>query len=341
MIRAWLVVAAVWGGCAWCGDDFLGLLRKAESRSQPRERLEYFSRALAAWTPAHSRSLQAHCVFRKGEAEYESHDFRQAWSDLAQALESDPRNARAWFLRGMIKLHEARAERSARRDAAAAKCAVAAARDFVQHSALKPEDPAGWLALGASQALALRLDSALDSIGRARELAPADPQAPREAGQAYMLFSRWDRALAELDDAYRLSRGRDAQTLLARALCRISVRDEGGARSDLDRGLPIQEELLIAQARTGAHPADIEESHAAAGEGYRIRGTLREKASDRAGALADYDAGCRHGNRLCCDRSKTLRDRPAAAPAPRRPRPAPRRKIPKPKSDPGDRIYGG
>ncbi|MDD5627473.1 MAG: tetratricopeptide repeat protein [Elusimicrobia bacterium] len=340
MLASALATLALAAGLApaWAGDDFLALVRKAGSRQEPEERVEYFARAIAAWTPSHGPGLLAACYFGRGEARYDAGDFARALPDLAQALEGDLNNARALFLRGRILLHQTlmAEEPSTRR-------AADAARALEEYAALRPEDAEGLLALGRAQILAGRAAEARASFERARRLEPSDPRPELGLGRAWLAERSLSRARESLDAAEALARGRDADVLTERARCRLAHGDELGARADYDRALPRHEELLQDLARGRARPVDIDERQAEAGRAYYGRGRLREARGEAAGARADYEAGCRHGEPRCCRRVQSL-----SAPPPPEPRPAPakppkkprRRALPSPSSDPGDRIYG-
>jgi|GEM_PF-5808566 len=325
---------------AWGGDDFLTLVRKAESRQEPEERVEYFSRALAAWTPGHGSGLRAACHFGRGEARTQTGDFAQALPDLAKALEEDPNNARAVFLRGRILLHQTLLEEDP-----SVRSAAPAAQALADYAALKPEDVEGLLALGRAQLLAGHIAAAQVAFGRARKLAPSDPRPVLGIARAFLAARDFGRTLESLDAADPLARGRDPDLLTERAACRLAQGDQAGALAELDGALPRHEELLLDLSRSRALPLEVEERTAAAGRAYLSRGGLRESHGDTPGALADYTAGCRHGSRRCCARAQALG---GLKPRPPQPPPAPVKppkkskpwKIPGPVSDPGERIYG-
>lgn len=340
-----LAIALLAATNAWGADDFLSLVRKAGNRREPDERAEYYSRALDAWTPGHGAGLLAACRFGRGEARYETGSFSEALADLELALEGDPDNARALFLRGRILLHGAILEdelppRSAR--------AAMAAKALTEYAALKPEDAEGQLALGRAQLAAGRGEEARRSFSRARRLAPSDPRPLLGIARAFLAARRWSGAREGLDAAEALARGRDPDVFFERAVWSLAQGDEAGALSRLDRSLPLQEDILNDLDRSRALPVEIAERQAAAGRAYLSRGTLREKRGDDAGALEDYRAGCRHGSRRSCARAEGLgktpaRPAPAAQKPPARAKPAPRRsrpKAPEPENAPGERIYG-
>ncbi|MBI5240206.1 MAG: tetratricopeptide repeat protein [Elusimicrobia bacterium] len=329
---ALLAAAAVQGG-----DDFLSLVRKAGNRREPEERVEYYTRALSAWAPGHGAGLLAACRFGRGEARYETGRFAEALPDLEGALEGDPGNARALFLRGRILLHQAYMADEPSPDAV---------RLLTEYAALKPEDPEGLIALGRAQLLARRFEAARASFGLAARLAPSDPRPRLGSGRAFRAQRRWVAAREELDSAEALAKSRDPDVPAERAAWSLAQGDEKGALAGLDRALPRQEELLLELVRSRALPVEVFERQAAAGRAYLGRGTLRENRGDAAGAREDYEAGCRHGDKSCCARAEALRKAPArkteAAP-PIRPKPAPKRRrprLPEPESAPGERIYG-
>ncbi len=334
---ALLAATAVQGG-----DEFLGLARKARDRREPGERIEYYTRAISAWTPGHGAGLLAACRFGRGEARYEAGEFAEALSDLGSALEGDPGNARALFLRGRILLHEAVMEDAPAR-------ALQAAKVLSEYAALKPEDAEGLVALGRAQLLGSRREQARSSFAKARALAPSDPRPLVGIARAFLAERRWDSAREGLDEAQALARGRDPDVFFERAAWSLAQGDEAGALLGLDRALPLQEERLQELVRSGALPVETAERQAAAGRAYLKRGTLREKRGEAAGAREDYEAGCRHGEKRCCAAAKrppSLEGRRSPLPegtAPSKKKPAPKRrrpKAPQPQSAPGERIYG-
>ena len=131
---SWILPVALGLGQAWAGGQFLDALRKAESRSEPVEKIEYYSRAIRAWNATHGNALLANCHFRRGEAYFERREFQLAQSDLSKTIELDPRNARAYFLRGQISLKSSKFS--------------PAERDFSECVGLEPEDSEGWFAAG-------------------------------------------------------------------------------------------------------------------------------------------------------------------------------------------------
>lgn len=341
MIPQTLAISLLAATNIWGADDFLSLVRKAGSRREPEERVEYYTRALTAWTPGHGSSLLAACHFGRGEARYEAGRFGPALADLDQVRDGDPGNARAIFLRGRILLHEAVMEDDPAR-------ARRAAEVLAEYGALEPEDAEGQLALGRAQLIARRQDEARRSFSRAKSLSPSDPRPLVGLARALLAARRWDGSRDELDAAQSLARGRDPDVFFARAAWSLAQSDEKGALAHFDRSLPLQEDRLAELIRARALPVEIAERQAAAGRAYLGRGALREKRGDAAGALADYETGCRHGEKRCCERAAGLENaaaRPAqAAPKPPvRPPPAPKRKRPKapaPENGPGERIYG-
>ena len=324
----------------WGGDDFLALIRKAEARREPEERVEYLSRALATWTPSHGRSLLAACYFGRGEARYQTGDFTEALPDLAKALDGDPDNARVMFLRGRILLHQTLLEESP-----SIHSAAQAAKALADYVSLKPEDIEGLLSLGRAQVLAGHIAAAQVAFVRARKLAPFDPRPGLGIGRAFLAARDFRPARESLDAADALARGRDADILTERAACRLAQGDQAGALAELDCALQRHAELLLDLTRSRALPLEVEERQASAGRAHLDRGSLRESRGDTPGALADYRAGCRHGIQRACARAQALAGlKPRPAPPPPTPlkplKKTKRRKIPKPTNDPGERIYG-
>lgn len=320
-------------------DDFLPLMRKAESRRQPQERAEYFGRAVSAWTPAHGRLLLSACLFGRGEALYDLGRFSSALGELDQALRDDPRNARAHFLRADVRLRWAR-DREEDSPRAAAELARAAAEDLAEYAALRPQDQEGLLAWGQAQLLAGRRAPAERLFEKARSLSPSDPGPLLGLALARASARDWEQARRLLDEADALAKGRDPDVLAARADCRLAQGDRDAAASDYERAIRLHERRLEEFSRSNAPAARLSAERAAAGRTYADRALLREASGQEAPALADWDAACRLGHQPACRRARRLRAATAApsrrrAPPDARPGSSPS----KARSGPGDRIY--
>lgn len=309
-------------------DDFLKLLRKAQSRRESSEKVEYFTRAIRAWEPSHGQTLLATCHFLRGEARYELRAFPEAEPDFTKALELDPANARAHFLRGSLRLKGGRP-----RDAA---------RDLREYAALRPEDAEGWLALGDAQ-LALDPAAALKAFARAQELAPADFRPSLGQARAWMSRKIWDKALEALDAADALARRRSEEVLAQRATCHAALGRHEAALADYGKSLALYERRLSELEGSRVPPALLGECRAKAARVYYGRGRLHEFLLRTAEARADYAQACRLGHDASCGRALPAADSSPSAPPHPEPRPArapkPRRPSPPAESAPGDRIY--
>lgn len=265
--------------------DFLQLQRKAEARREPAERVEWFSRAISAWTEAHGRALLANCHLRRGEAYAELGQEARALADLDKAAELDSRSAPAYLLRGRLRLKQGKAK--------------AAARDLSEYAALAPEDIEGFLLLGEARRKAGELAASLKAYASAAQLEPLDYRPALGRGLTLMKARDWSEAERALDLAVRLSKSREPQAFIERAVTRVALRRKEEAVSDYTDALALAEDARA----------------------YYGRGRL-------TGSQDDLKAACRLGHRKACALIK-----------PEPPKPARRPKVAAPDSDPGERIY--
>lgn len=325
-MRPALLVLALAGTAIGAGDDFIKLQRKAEQRREPAERLEWFARAIKAWNSAHGSALLAHCHLRRGEAYTELKEDAKALSDLDRAIELDARSALAYFLRGRIQLRRGKA--------------LEAARDLAEYAALEPEDIEGHLTLGEARRAAKQWDQAMSAYNAAAQLEPGDYRPVFGRGLALMGMRSWPGAELSFDLAVRLSKSREPEVLIERAVVRVALKRSEEAVEDYSAALPLLEERLE-EGETKLRPK--------AARAYYGRGRL-------TASMPDYEAACRLGHKKACSllpkQPAVARDasQRSVAPEPpkakkkkleKQPKPVPYRRtiIEAPDSDPGERIY--
>lgn len=298
--------------------DFLTLMRKAESRSGADEQIEYYTRALRAWTPMDGQALLANCHFRRGEALFVRGQTQAALPDLDKALGLDPRNSQAYLLRGKARMAQRRYKQ--------------AAADLSEYAALAPEDMEGLLALGSAQRQTAELEAALATYRRAALLEPADFRPPLGAGMTYMALKQWRSAKDFLDEADNLARHRDPTTLVERGATKAALGDRPAALEDYGAAMPLHEARLASMIRSGAPKDEIASQQNQTAQAYYGRGSLYEALREESRARDDYEQACKLGHEAGCLKGAKA---PAAArsSAPARQR---RRAIP---VDSGDRIY--
>jgi tetratricopeptide (TPR) repeat protein len=310
-----LLAASVLSAALHAGE-FLALMRKADGRGEPQEKIEYYGRALRAWTPQDGQALLANCHFRRGEAFFDSGKLQQSLPDLDKALDLDPRNAQAYLLRGKIHLIAGRFKK--------------AAADLGEYAALSPEDMDGLLSLGEAQRRSGKKEPSLSTYRKAALLEPADFRPRLGEALTYMDMKRWPAAKNALDEADSLARHRDPETLALRGAARDALGDRQGALQDYTDSLPLHEARLLHLSRASAPAQETSRQRARTAGAYYERGRLHERLNRQAQALPDYEQACRLGHDRACARAATLKP---AAKTQSKPRPA------KPSNDLGDRIY--
>lgn len=312
---------------AGAASAFVEQLHKAEARDpEDHERVEFATRAIRAWVPADGRPLLGAAHYLRAEGESARWDDAAADEDLAKALETDPRNDRAYLLR-------ARARTSLGRGAEAE-------RDALEYTASRPDDADGWLALGEA-----RLAQGGEKAGAearsafahaASVLGAGDPRPSLGEGRSFLAGRDHRRALAALTAAAGDSKKWRGEVLAERSRAYSALGDWGASRDDLSGAIPELERALERRNRLGA-PRAIEKGRRDLGDAYFRRGLAHEALHQKEEALADHKQACGLGYPAGCARVAALEKKePEAPPAPKPAKPKRRKN---PKGDAGDRVY--
>lgn len=319
---------------AHAGSDFLTLVRKAETRKEPEEKVEWYGRAIAAYEPSYPKTVLADCHLRRGEAHYELWEFPAAEPDLTKALALDGGAARAYLLRGRIRLRKA--------DAAGA------AADLSEYTVQRADDVEGWLSLGEAELKRQKPDAALAAFGRVDAIDPTDYRGPLSAARAFAAKKDWKKSLERLSAAEPLAKGRSADVYSERAVALVATARHEDALRAYTAALPLFERRLEAERRGRAPQPALDEDQDALARAYYGRGRVNEFLVRMPDAAEDYKTACELGHKQACGRATSAAKAaekaapelapPAAETEAERPRPKKRRKV-KLDEDPGDRIY--
>lgn len=317
------------GPAARAQDPFLENMRKAATRGEPDERIEYYSRAIRAWKPSHSRTLLGHCHMERGSAFYDQDDPISAGPDLDKALASDPAAFKAYFLRARLRLRQGKAR--------------LAAADLAEFISLRPEDPEGPLAKGEALEMIGDWIGAEAAYRAAAALRPGNPRPLVGLARLKKARRKPEEALVILDQADAAAGGKDWPTLAERGRTRASAGRTAPALEDLDKGLALGEDALGALQRARAKPVEIHDAQRELGEAYGWRAAILESQGRWGPALSDFEEACRLGVQAACAGAKTAAARlrraqdepPDSAP----PRPAKKPRRSRVLQEPGERIY--
>ncbi len=327
---AWLALILPTGALA---DEFLENLHRADARSEPAERVEYYSRAIRAWRTGNRSSLLAHCHFRRGETLLFLAEFPQAEADLTKALELDPGNARAYLLRGRLRLRLGRL--------------TPAERDLREYASMKPEDGEGRLRLGEVRERGGKPSEGLRHYERAKGLSPEDFRPPLALARVKAAQQDWAASERWLDHAEKLSGGTEGGVWTQRGRAFKGRLEPAKALEAFGRGISLQEESLLELQRSAGRRLELLELREELGASYFDRGDVFEGLGRRAEAIADYRQACGFEVREACARAESLSRKTEVKPTPPAPKePAAvkpkkrKRRRPAPNSDPGERIYG-
>jgi len=163
-------------------------------------------------------------------------DWDRALADHSEAIRLDPNYAGGFFNRGLTYSHKGDQER--------------AIADFTSGLALDANDSRLWGQRCWSRAVVgKQLQEAVDDCTKANLLAPKIPQIFAFRGFAYLKLGQFDKALADCDAAFALTKSPDhADWLYVRGMAKLKKGDTTGGNAD------------IASAKAGK--ADIAEEYA-------------------------------------------------------------------------------
>lgn len=309
-------------------DAFLDNMRKADSRTEPEERIEYFSRAIRAWRPSHSRALLGHCHLGRGSAFFDQDDPASAVADLDKAVAADPGAPKAFLLRGRLRLRQGKFR--------------LAAEDLSEFISLEPEEVEGPLALGRAREFQGDWSRAQAAFEQAASLAPRDPRPLAGLARLRAARRRWEEALSFLNRADAAAQGRDGEILVERGRVQAAAGRAALALEDFEKGIGLGENRLADLQRAGAAPVVVHEFQEELALAYLSRGEVLEGQGRLAPALADFEEACRLGAAAGCRKSKIVAQRLRVAPEPPEPKPARAPKKPRRSrvlTEPGERIY--
>ncbi len=318
---------------AHAADEFIRNLRKGDLRHEPDERIEYYSRAIRAWKPSHSSSLLAHCLFKRGEAYFDSFDFDVAMADLTEALDKDPGTARAYFLRGRILLFQGMPAK--------------ADPDLREFTALKPKDVDGRLAMAGCRLERKRFDSASEEYKLASELAPDDFRPWLGLARVQRARGQCLKAASHLEKADALAAHRSPRVLALRGECRHRLGYTKQGLKDLGESISLFETRLTDLQRSMARRMAYEVAKGRLSKTYDARGDIHLSIQEPSPALADYRPSCNLDYRPACLKAERLalkfhgeKDPEPIKTKKPKPKKKKRKRYNKPDNDPGERIYG-
>ena len=337
-----LIIAATFSlQPGWAASKFVQNLHKAESRKEPNERVEYYTRAIDAWEPAEGNSLMGACRFGRGEALVELWKFAEAEPDVALTgpISRGDVGTVARHLAALAGTPELGRNNEA-------------ALDLLEFAGRNPADVDGLVTLADAQLKAGRGDAAMKACKLAEQAEPSDFRGWLCEGRALAARRDWpgaERAFAAADDR---AEHRAAAPLLERAVTLVAQGRHELALTDYSAAIPLLDALLETLPHDRAPAPAVAEHRQNTARAYYSRGRVREFLVQPELALADFETACRLGHDQACERADALapqaehkpkRAAPSAAPepVPEKSKREKRRKVNNPDSDPGERIYGG
>ncbi len=214
-------------------------------------------------------------------------DWNGALAKLNEALQRDPNNARAHFLRSCAKMELGMID--------------PAIADVTRAIELGPPKATAYSNRGALYYLKGEMARAIADYDQAIRLAPRDAMGYNNRGSAYLKLHDSLRAIDDLSEAIRLE-PKFAMAFANRGLAYLGMGSYENALKDLDESLRITRAPFPLRVRAQAyfrlrHPekafADLDEAlRLGPGqlETYLVRAAIRAEIGDDAGSLADWTA---------------------------------------------------
>lgn len=304
---------------AWAADAFISNMRKADSRAEADEKIEYYTRAIDAWAPTHGNELLAYCRFRRGEAHYYQNELDRAEPDLSKAIELDPGNNRAYYYRGQLYLRQRRFDK--------------AVRDLQEYSLAVKQAEGYWRLAEAYE----RAGNFLPAAKQYRQAQAADAEDYRPIlGLARLAAGqRKDSAALEFfQQAEALAGGHSAEVFADKALFESRAARHEDAIDDFGRAAAIFEERLSSLERSAdGRPLEVFDQKSGLARTYFGRAQSYEARGQPGPAQTDYQAACKLGLSAACAKATSPRHQAVEV------KQAPQKRYPKANSDPGNRIY--
>lgn len=171
-------------------DQFSSYFQSSLDSKDPAVKIEYLTKAIAAWTPAEGLQNKAIVYINRGSAYAELKKYDKAIVDYDKAVESDPKNFDAYANRGDVYYALKRYDK--------------VIADYRKVAELTPKYHGAYLNIGAAYEELGRYDKAIEAFETAVKLKPGQAEAYYGRGNCYYRLKQYDKAVTDYDRAIKL-----------------------------------------------------------------------------------------------------------------------------------------
>jgi tetratricopeptide (TPR) repeat protein len=210
------------------------------NRANQWDRKGDFDKALQDHSEAiRTDSTYAAGYMHRGNTYARRGDFERAIADHSEAIQMDPAYANGFYNRGLTYSRKGDHER--------------AIADFTKGIELSANSSQLWGQRCWSRAvIGKQLQEAVDDCTKAGSLAPKIPQIFAYRGFAYLKLGQFDKALADYDAAFALTKSSDhADWLYVRGVAKLKKGDTAGGNADVASAKTMKADIADEYAKYG------------------------------------------------------------------------------------------
>lgn len=210
------------------------------NRGNQRERIGEYEKAIADHNEAiRTDPTYAAGFMHRGNAYARHGELDRALADHSEAIRLDPKAADAFYNRGFTYKHKGDHER--------------AVADYTTGIELDANQSRLWGQRCWSRAVVgKQLQEVLDDCNKASSLSPKIPQIFAYRGFVYLKLGQFDKALADYDAAFSLTKNPDqADWLYGRGVTKLRKGDTSGGNADIEKAKTIKSDIAEEYAKYG------------------------------------------------------------------------------------------
>jgi len=210
------------------------------NRANQRERVGEYEKAIADHNEAiRTDPTYAAGYMHRGNAYARHNDFDRAIADHSEAIRLAPKDADAFYNRGYTYSHKGDHERAVADYTAGIELDAGKSRLWGQRC---------WSRFVVGK----QLQEALDDCNKARDLSPNIPQILAYRGFVYLKLGQFDKALADFDAAFALTKIPDhADWLYGRGMTKLKKGDSTGGKADIEKAKSVKADIADEYAKYG------------------------------------------------------------------------------------------
>jgi tetratricopeptide (TPR) repeat protein len=210
------------------------------NRANQRERMGDFEKAIADHDEAiKTDPTYAAGFMHRGNAYARHGEFDRAIADHSEAVRLAPKDADSFYNRGYTYSHKGDHEK--------------AVADYTTGIELDAGKSRLWgQRCWSRMVVGKQLQEALDDCNKASSLSPTIPQILAYRGFVYLKLAQFDKALADYDAAFALTKVPDhADWLYGRGVTKLKKGDSAGGNADITKAKTIQADIAEEYAKYG------------------------------------------------------------------------------------------